>query len=267
MKMDILPLLDRSPGSVLVLGCGYNYPDVILWSIIAKEVVGLDIRKSFWKDGFWSLYRELRANRYGRIYSLAKTWIDRRTCRSYFKQLKSVTPFSFDEQDQNLLSYNGSHLPFPSEHFDVVCSNAILEHVKPDDLAVLGEEIPRVLKPGGVSYHLWHNYYSLTGSHVPEQTARRHAWGHLLGDPEVLRRMKSSSYYLNRLKPEEILASISKGLICRAYYGVDRNHRKNGLNSDFRYEGEDLFPEVKARLSDYPKDLLLTRAFLFIGAR
>lgn len=41
----------------------------------------------------------------------------------------------------------GEHLPYPENHFDVVMSNEVIEHVQDDKLAV--DEIIRVLKPGG----------------------------------------------------------------------------------------------------------------------
>lgn len=43
--------------------------------------------------------------------------------------------------------YDGTHLPFPDDHFDVVVSYAVLEHVH-DESHALGE-IHRVLKPDG----------------------------------------------------------------------------------------------------------------------
>jgi SAM-dependent methyltransferase len=41
----------------------------------------------------------------------------------------------------------GEHLPFPDNHFDLVLSHEVLEHVQDDRLAV--QEIVRTLKPGG----------------------------------------------------------------------------------------------------------------------
>lgn len=41
----------------------------------------------------------------------------------------------------------GEHLPYPENHFDLVMSNEVIEHVQDDKLALA--EIIRVLKPGG----------------------------------------------------------------------------------------------------------------------
>ncbi len=41
----------------------------------------------------------------------------------------------------------GEHLPYPEDHFDLVMSNEVIEHVQDDRLVM--QEIVRVLKPGG----------------------------------------------------------------------------------------------------------------------
>jgi SAM-dependent methyltransferase len=48
-------------------------------------------------------------------------------------------------------SYDGTHIPFPSQTFDVVFSSNVLEHVR--DLDALLLEVKRVLKPGGYCVH------------------------------------------------------------------------------------------------------------------
>jgi len=57
-------------------------------------------------------------------------------------------------------------IPLPDDHFDVILSQAVLEHVPDPQLAV--NEMARVLKPGGRLYieaaymqpgHLWPNHY------------------------------------------------------------------------------------------------------------
>ena len=67
--------------------------------------------------------------------------------------------------DGKFVTYNGRELPFPSESFDLVYSNQVMEHVRDPEFALL--EIHRVLRKGGVfigqtsqfepyhSYSLW----------------------------------------------------------------------------------------------------------------
>lgn len=51
-------------------------------------------------------------------------------------------------EDVEFVTFDGVHIPFDDDHFDVVYSNQVLEHVrKPEDL--LGE-VNRVLKEGGL---------------------------------------------------------------------------------------------------------------------
>ena len=47
----------------------------------------------------------------------------------------------------NVMNAAGEYLPYPKNHFDLVISNEVIEHVQDDRQAI--EEIIRVLKPGG----------------------------------------------------------------------------------------------------------------------
>jgi len=51
-----------------------------------------------------------------------------------------------------VIDYDGVHIPFPSENFDVIFSSNALEHVR--DLTGLHAEIHRVLKPSGIAIHV-----------------------------------------------------------------------------------------------------------------
>jgi SAM-dependent methyltransferase len=184
----------------------------------------------------------------------------------YFDELRKLSRLKLDEYDQILMTYGGINLPFPNGSFDAVISNAVLEHVK--DLAHLSNEISRVTRPFGISYHLWHNYYSLSGAHVPDEMTLKHPWGHLLGDPAIEDYLNSSSTYLNRMLPEEIIKCLSNGFHCLAVHSMDKNYNKSQDGPDFRYEGEELFSkEIENKLANYPRSTLLTRCFLFIGVK
>jgi SAM-dependent methyltransferase len=64
-----------------------------------------------------------------------------------------------------ITDYDGEHIPFPDEHFDVIFSSNVLEHVlKPQ---VLAAEMLRCLKKNGVQIHLvpsggWRFWTNLT---------------------------------------------------------------------------------------------------------
>lgn len=48
--------------------------------------------------------------------------------------------------------YDGNHIPFPSESFDVVFSSNVLEHIS--QIASFLVEMRRVLKPDGIAVHI-----------------------------------------------------------------------------------------------------------------
>ena len=51
-----------------------------------------------------------------------------------------------------IVDYDGSHIPFGDESFDIIYSSNVLEHVV--DLDGLTSEMKRVLRPGGLALHL-----------------------------------------------------------------------------------------------------------------
>lgn len=252
--------------SVLVLGCGYTYPDVALWSTVAERVVGIDVAASFYRNGWSRLYRSCRAKGAGPLRSLLEASYRRRGVRSYYGCLSKYSRTELDVCCQDMLSYRGDRLPFKDGSFDVVCSNAVLEHVS--DIDGLCAEISRVTSKQGLSYHLWHNYYSLSGAHVPEYISRAHPWGHLLDDPDVNRHLMLSGTPLNKKLPDEIWRPLCNHFSQIAFYPVDVNHRKRGVDPGFSYEGESLLdPGLESRLSQYSREVLLTRAYLFVGRK
>ena len=272
-KNDIESLLNVggkkiSDSNILILGCGYNYPEVILWSSVAKQAIGIDVIEAFWKDGFGARYRDLRRDGRGITRSFANTIFDQLTYRRYFDELRKASQLKLDEHNQNLKTYDGRNLPFSDDTFDVVCSNAVLEHINLDDLAKLSSEISRITRPSGVSYHIWHNYYSLSGAHIPDEIAIAYPWGHLREDPQIISCLNYSGSYLNRMLPEEIIKFLSCGFQCIAVHPLDKKNNKSENVSEFTYEGEALLTKkLEKELTKYPRNTLLTRAFLFIGVK
>lgn len=50
----------------------------------------------------------------------------------------------------NFLVYDGKKIPFPDEHFDLVCSLEVIEHIDKNYHEAFYNEIKRVLKKGGI---------------------------------------------------------------------------------------------------------------------
>lgn len=55
-----------------------------------------------------------------------------------------------------ITDYDGIHIPFADNSFDVIYSSNVLEHVV--ELDLLTEEMRRVLRPGGIALHLLPNW-------------------------------------------------------------------------------------------------------------
>lgn len=258
--------LELKNSKMLVIGCGYNYAEPLLWASDCDYVVGVDLRNSFWRTGFKSLVAELRDSGEPRIRAYARALIRRRAYRDYHDNLRRVSGMTIDEMTQDVITYDGYRLPFADKSFDVILSNAVLEHVS--DLRALIREMSRVTRDGGFGYHLWHNYYSLSGAHVPDEIALARPWGHLLGDSRVDDWLKLSGTYLNRKTPSEIVGVLSTDFDEIFVHSLDKDHNVHGVDSGFSFEGDHfLNPELHAMIGTQPRDVLLTRAYSFMGKK
>jgi len=151
--------------------------------------------------------------------------------------------------------------PLPDASFDLIASNAVLEHVA--DVRDFAREVARLLAPGGLFHAIVHNFYSLSGGHCPdwaypdEKPSRRVApWDHL-------RENRSPPFaYLNRMRPEEYRDALGAALDVEVFEGRDVNHDPPGT------EGERfLTPEIASELSAYPRELLLTRSWCVVARK
>jgi len=239
---------------MLVLGCGYHYPEVILFFNALRYAVGLDVKNTFYKNGIVKTFRTKKKER-NAFTAFLGTAVTRYIYQRYYQHLEKISGIKIDHKQYNLLSYDGSRMPFKNMAFDVVLSNAVLEYA--GNLEQLVQEIYRVTKKEGISYHLWHNFYSFSGSHASKFICRRYPWGHL--------RAKYETHGLNRFTPTDIQNIFSKHFDIIALYQIDKNHWKKGYDSAFQFEEESLLTEsIKKELIDFPIEMLLTRSYLII---
>ncbi|MEP7108280.1 MAG: class I SAM-dependent methyltransferase [Ferruginibacter sp.] len=245
---------------ILDLGCGARFPFSLLAASDGASVTALDI--SYVKPHALPVFflKILMANGLKRAAksSIRKLLFD----KLYLKQLeasagKLLSPF-IPKINFVLADPTAGYYQLPSGKYDVITSNAVLEHV--GDLKKYFLEVYRLLKKGGLAYGFIHNYYSISGGHNlanafpdtnPSPTIQ--PWDHLR------RNQFPTHIYLNKLKPSDYKAAVPANLEILLFEGRDINHDKGGLEGE-RY----LTPEVQAELSQYPAEILLTRSYCII---
>ena len=77
--------------------------------------------------------------------------------KKYYEEVKSKYP------DLDVLLYDGGTIPVSDESFDFVVSYQVLEHVA--STKCIFSECIRILKPGGIMYHICPNYFSFYEGH------------------------------------------------------------------------------------------------------
>jgi len=247
-----------SEADLLVLGCGYNYPDVLLYAPQVRSTAGVDVLSAFHRDGLCTSLQTAWASEGHRGYQLLDALSKRVHYRRYYRHLARLVDAPLDHRTPQIQSYDGTHLPWPNESLDLVISNAVFEHVA--DCPAVVADLARVTRPGGISYHLWHNYYSYTGGHQPPSLCSQAPWGHLRGIHH-----KSG---LNHLRPEEIERAFAERFEVLDLFAVDAHHNKRGVDAAYQPDhAAALTPEIERELADYDRDLLLTRAHLIVARK
>ena len=245
---------------VLDLGCGARFSFSLLAASEGAKVTALDIYNV--KPNALPVFfaKTLKANGMKRaVKSVIRRLLFDKLYLKQMEVLAGMNLSSFIPKINFILADpTAANYPLPSDKYDLVASNAVLEHV--GDVNKYFAEVSRVLKKGGLSYGHIHNYYSISGGHNLEcafpdtnPSPRVAPWDHL----------RSNQYpthiYLNKLKPENYKAAAAASLEVLLFEGRDIAHNAGGL------EGEKLFtPEVQEELSQYPAELLLTRSFCII---
>jgi SAM-dependent methyltransferase len=147
------------------LGAAPRFPFSLLAAAEGAHITALDVM--YLKPHplpvfFWKI---LRANGVKRAAKSAvrKALFD----ELYFKQLEEsagidLTPF-VSKINFVLADPQAANYPISANKYDLIVSNAVLEHVY--DVEKYFREVSRVLKKGGLSYGLIHNYYSISGGH------------------------------------------------------------------------------------------------------
>lgn len=145
--------------------------------------------------------------------------------------------------------------PWPPDHFDVIISNQVVEHVR--DHRVFFSEIFRTLQPDGFSAHVFPLRHVLVEPHLHLPLV------HWIRNRDLLRR---SIHFLSRLglgkydPTRESLDSFAKRhaayLLTNVNYLTSRNvlglAAEYGLHADFRYTPQYYLAKLRAMLSRAP---------------
>lgn len=245
---------------VLDLGCGQRFPFALLASTRGASVTALDV--NYTRADPWPLYfmNILRTNGIKRALrsSFRRFLFD----GLYYRELEKLCGVQLETFIRRVQFVTADpydpRYPLPDNSFDIIASNAVLEHVS--DVGKYFREVGRLLNPGGIFYAIIHNFYSLSGGHnlewaFPDRypSKRVPPWDHLRGN------QFPAHVFLNKLKPAEYERLASEALEILLFEVRDINHNKGG-EEGARF----LTPEIHNELEPYPRDLLLARSHCMI---
>lgn len=244
---------------ILDLGCGQRYQLSLQLAADGAKVTATDINYIKPELLPMSFYHTMRCNGLKRAIksTIRKIIFDNK----YYKALESFSGkslYQYRNQINFLLADNNKPYPITDNSFDLIISIAVLEHVV--DVPSFALEIKRLLKPNGYFYSIIHKYYSLSGGHHPEwafpdehPSKNVPPWDHLR------KNLCPASVYLNKLKPKDYRNIFSRHLKIINFETRDINHDKgNSEGATF------LTKEILKEMPDYPRELLLNRAWCII---
>jgi SAM-dependent methyltransferase len=236
---------------MLDIGCGQHYPETLLYYNDGNPITGIDLDVV----GVGPSVRKYSA--------IVRRNGLKRAAKSLVRELV-FDPIYFGELDRlygrklgrgvDLHTADAAAMPFRGSQFDIVVSTNAFEHIENLDGAV--SEIARVLKPGALAHIDIHMFTSLSGGHHlewtwPDRDQKRSAppWDHLRQNAYPV------AYYLNRQRRAAYRACFERHLAIVAWLP--------GRREGERY----LTPQVRAELSAYSEDELLTRNIIVVARK
>ena len=251
---------DFSDLKILDLGCGQRFPFSIQSCLKGADVTSVDM--DYVKPGnlFKSSLKIIKNNGLKRSVKtiFRKLILDKK----YYNELVGLNQKQLVEESQKIkfmvFDPLSSKYPLKSSAFDLIVSNAVLEHV--ENIDMFSKEIKRLLKPKGFFYGIIHNYYSISGGHnlewaYPDTNPSKKIppWDHLLDNDYP------TFVFLNKLKPEEYLKKFKLDFKICNFSGCDITHNTNKPEGLYYYNRL-----TDNRLKEYSKELLTTRSYKVI---
>lgn len=239
---------------VLDIGCGTFFPQVLLLSDLNCRVVGLDSYRIIPTGNPFkrlSLITEV-----GPFEFIQRFLTELIPTSTYYKALSmlSGTGFDFKGIDVRQGKIEDIACMFGPESFDIIISNAVLEHVS--NLDTVCGEMDRVLKHDGVMLHNVHLFPSLSGGHnLPHQTPS----SVVLGDVPPWDHLRENKYppsvRLNHLREHEYRMHFEKWF------------RILDWRPTFWEPRQVLTPAIQAELKEYSTEELLKRGITVIAGK
>lgn len=251
---NIKPYLRDVKGKrVLDVGCGKSYWLTLLLHNYGAKVTGID--SEFVQAGIspWK-YRQI-AGKNGLERALKTLYWDLLHSRAYYDELSKLCGLPLAAEGLDIRQMDATNLAFPDDHFDLVVSHEVFEHL-PDVPGALSE-LRRTMRPGGLTYIYIHPFTSLSGGHsikwkFPDTNPPDDVppWDHLRDNlfPQI-------PSYINRLRAHEYREMFEEAFDILEWIPTET-------------EGERfLTPGIKQELSNYSEGELLTKGIIVIARK
>jgi SAM-dependent methyltransferase len=233
--------------SILEIGPGQLMKNARFFAAHNRVVaVDLDQVITAWSfNTWWTMLRRNGPLRFAKTVARRTLGVDRRFIDELTRQMPATGNGSVQ-----ILQRDAAHTELEAESFDCVVSFSVLEHL-PEPALVL-READRLLRPGGVAFHVIHCFTSDSGAHDARSFAIERSdlpyWCHLRADKAHL---VASNSYVNRLSIREW-----KTLVDEELPGAT-------TESVVQYEFQRLVKELQdlraaGELEDYSDDELMT---------
>lgn len=249
-KLSMLGLQTRNLRA-LEVGCGKAYWLTLLAHSYGMNVTGIDTEFTSSKNKFSKYLSIFRDNG---IERMLRTFVwDRFYATHYYQQLALLSPFPLNFNNIDVRRMSSVDVNFPDNTFDLVVSHEVFEHIA--DIPGTMITLKRILKPNGITYIYVHNFTSLSGGHhiawkypdtEPSDTVP--PWDHLRE-----KRFPDIPSWLNELREKDYRKEFEKHMEVIEWLPIGK-------------EGEKLLtPDIRAELSDYDEQELLTKGFIIIA--
>lgn len=245
-KEAVYPYVGNIYGkTILDIGCGRLYPLSLLFKSQGNSVIGIDISyirasEPFYLKYFMSLVR-------GGIMHFGQDvlYLILHKSRRYYQTLGHLSGFNLEHRSLDIRQMNALKMSFPDESFDMVISNAVLEHIV--NVPQVITEIHRVLQREGIVCMRIDCFASPSGGHNPNWE-KMPPWYHLRD------KTWSPLDYLNRLRKDDFISLFSqKFKILRVLE---------------ERQGESLLTqEIRDELAAYSEEELLTQCITIIAQK